>query len=88
MKYQIECTLYAGTSGVVDLGEKTWADVEEWYVKWDTLNVLFEGNSEYTQIDLNSVVQDVVDWKRPTSVSVFARDAQGNVNHDEEIAEA
>lgn len=73
---------------MIDLGEKTWEDVEQWYVKWDTLNVLFNGDSEYTSIDLNSEVQDVVDWKRPTSVSVFAVDEDGEADHDEEIAEA
>lgn len=88
MKYEIDCTLYAGVSGSVDLGDKAWSDVKEWYVKWDTLNVLFNGDSEYTKIDLNSKLKDAeFDWKRPTSVSVFAVGEDGSVDYGKEVAE-
>lgn len=84
-KYQIECVLQAETSSGVDLGGKTWDDVDNWYVKWDTLHVLFVGNSEYTEIALNSEVQDVVDWKHPNSVNVFAVKSDGKVDYDNEL---
>ena len=51
----------------VDLSPKTWDDVVDWYVKWDTLYVKFEDDWKEFQLDSESEV----DIKRPTRVDVY-----------------
>lgn len=51
----------------VDLSPKTWDDVVDWYVKWDTLYVKFEDDWKEFQLDSESEV----DIKRPTLVDVY-----------------
>ncbi len=86
MKYQIECSLHAGTTGCVELPEgRTWDDVATWYVKWDTLYATFKDGTQFDH-DLNSDTFEVIDWKRPKSVEVYAIDEEtGEVNHDKEL---
>lgn len=86
MKYQIECTYLAGPTATVELPDgKTWDDVASWYVKWDTMNIVFKDGTELNE-DLNSTSLEVVDWKRPTSVSIYAIDPDGKTNYEKEIA--
>jgi len=59
-------------SGVVDLSPRTWDDVEDWYIKWDTLHVKFERESEWRKFDINSDTNDSVDWKRPIGADIYA----------------
>ena len=87
--YTIDAGYHAGASANVAFPEgKTWEDVKDWYVKWDILHVQFEGELEMREFPLNSDSLDVIDWKRPTSVSVYATDDEGNTDYDVEIAEA
>jgi nitrate reductase beta subunit len=51
----------------VDLSPKTWDDVQDWYIKWDTLHVKFEG--DWKEFDLFSEVD--TDIKRPARVDVY-----------------
>lgn len=85
--YEINCSLYAGVSGQVELPEgKTWRDVQDWYVKWDTLFVTFK-SGEQSEHPLNSDGLDAIDWKRPRSVEVYAVDEEtGETLYDTEIA--
>ena len=70
--YVIDCTLHAGSRATIELpNDKVWADVTDWYVKWDTLFVQLGADTEYIEISMNSDTIDIVDWKRPAHVSVY-----------------
>ena len=86
--YQIEASYYAGTTGQVEFPEgKTWDDVDGWYVKWDTLHVVFKDNvTEVVEMNINSNTVDIIDWKRPIDVTVFPFDDEGFPDYDKEIA--
>jgi hypothetical protein len=87
-KYEISCSMHAGTTGHVEFPDgKTWTDVEEWYVKWDSLHVQFKGAAAYVEFELNSDSLEVVDWKRPKSVEVYAVSDEGEVDYSETVAE-
>lgn len=85
----VQASYYASTSGTVNLPQgKTWEDVAHWYVKWDTLYLRFKGDDEeYAQIDLDSCVGDIIDWKRPTGVSIYGTDDDGETDYEVELAE-
>ena len=89
-KYCVSATYSTGAQGFVTFPDgKTWEDVEDWYVKWDTLWVQWSGGpEEYEEFSLNSDTSDSTDWKRPIDVSVYAVDADGDVDYNEEVAEA
>lgn len=86
--YNIAATYYAGASANIELPEgKTWADVKHWYIKWDTLFIQWENSREYQGFDLNSDTEDVVDWKRPTSASIYEVNGEtGETDYDKEVA--
>lgn len=64
--------VYSCTGGAtVDLSPHTWADVKEWFVKWDTLHVLFERGTEWVEYELDTDPSEGIDWKRPTSVDIY-----------------
>jgi len=63
----------------VDLSPKTWDDVVDWYVKWDTLYVKFEDDWKEFQLDSESEV----DIKRPTRVDVY----EGQYEYDNFLAD-
>lgn len=74
MRYTIITYLNCCARGAVDLGDKTWDDVENYYVKWDTLSVKFKGEQEWKQYVLDSDVYDGIDWEHPSSVEVYTED--------------
>ena len=77
-QYRIDTTLYASTNGTVTFPKgRTWADVKDWYVKWDTLYVAWTDGTE-ADLALDSETLEVIDWKRPTSVEVYALDDEGD----------
>ena len=85
-QYTINTTYSAGTEGTVVFPEgKSWDDVKDWYVKWDTLHVQFKDSPEWQEFSLDSYVDGIIDWKRPDSVSVFPKSAEGT-DWDTEIA--
>jgi len=87
--YAVEACYNAGTSSRVTFPEgKSWADVKDWFVKWDTLYVLFEGEQTMRELELNSDGLDAIDWKRPTSVSVYPVDADGDVDYEDSVGES
>lgn len=87
MRYQINCTLYAGVSSEIDFPEgRTWADVSTWYVKWDNLHITFSDGTQL-DIELHSDALEAIDWKRPKSVEVLeVNEETGEANYDLEIA--
>ncbi len=84
--YAISATYSTCANGRVVFPEgKTWADVKDWYIKWDTLYALLEGETDYREFELHSDSTDGTDWKRPCYVSVYA-EVDGEVDWDVEIA--
>jgi len=74
---------YSTTSvGVVDLSPKTWGDVKDWYIKWDTLHVQFEGDEQWVEFAINSDASDGVDWKRPGHADIY----EGEFEFKKELA--
>lgn len=86
--YNIDATYYAGTNANVELPEgKTWADVKDWYIKWDVLHIQWELNGEYQEFELRSDSTDCIDWKRPTSASICeVNEETGDTDYDKEVA--
>ncbi|MCP4953184.1 MAG: hypothetical protein GY922_15185 [Proteobacteria bacterium] len=82
-KVCVSQTLYSGTQAVVELPMRnenqsyTWADVEDFYVKWDTLHLTMKDDSTH-EIEMESRTDDeIIDWKRPKSVEVYSLDEKG-----------
>jgi hypothetical protein len=67
----LSVTYHAGGDTTVTLPEgKMWADVREWYIKWDTFYAWFNDDTEFEK-ELNTNVIDGLDSKRPAGVVVF-----------------
>jgi len=69
-------------TGVVDLSPRSWDDVKDWFIKWDSLYVTFHGDSEMHRFEINSQGVDGVDWKRPAFADIYA----GANAFDDELA--
>jgi hypothetical protein len=65
-------------TGSVDL--KTWGDVKDWYIKWDTLHVQFEGDESWVEFGIESDSTDGVDWKRPAHVDIYEGEFEFDVD--------
>lgn len=85
MKYAVEATYITKALGFVEFDEETWDDVEDWYIKWDTLHVKFKGQSEWCEYELNSDATDSTDWKRPGNVTVYNTDGDGLIDYTNEV---
>ena len=72
----IETEYYMYSTAVVDLSPKTWDDVEDWYVKWDKLQVKFKDSDDWEIFDLESDALDGVDWSRPNKADIFEGDRE------------
>jgi len=71
MKVNINANYVTTVSLELELPEgKTWQDVEEYYVKWGTLNIRFKGETDYHQHDMD-VEPSEIDWKRPATINVY-----------------
>lgn len=68
----------ATATGVADLGDKTWDDVNDWYIKWDNLYIQFNGSKDYQELELDSKVIDGIDWKRPDSSTIYKGENEYN----------
>jgi hypothetical protein len=85
-KIAIQASYYTGAEGYATLpDDKTWADVEDWYIKWDTLNLKFKGQEKWECIALDSDSGDSTDWKRPISASIHPTTEDGTADYDEEL---
>ncbi len=68
--YEIDLTYTAYTSTRVTLPDgKTWDDVLDWYIKWNTLHFRLKGEDEYQEIELDFDID--TDTKRPSHVRVL-----------------
>jgi len=77
-KYTITGIYSAATKGTVTFPEgKSWNDVKDWYVKWDTLHVQFKDATEWVDFPMDSGTDEIIDWKRPDSVSVYPESEEG-----------
>lgn len=85
MKYAIQATYITEAIGFVLFEEETWDDVEDWYIKWDTLHVKFKGQNEWREYELNSDSTDGTDWKRPKNVTVYNTDTDGLIDYTNEV---
>lgn len=80
-------SLYAGSTADIELPEKyTWDDVEDLFIKWDTLHLFMKDNRTF-EIELDSSTDDIVDWKRPKYVQVYSADEDGEPDFDDVIYE-
>lgn len=70
----VHCTYYGGTLSNITLPlHKTWADVEDCYIKWNTLHIKFKGEDSYGEYELNFHLESD-DMKRPVSYSILSED--------------
>jgi hypothetical protein len=85
---EINATYYTGATARVTFKDgKTWKDVKDWYIKWDTLNVLFNDETDWDAYPLESSSDpDATDWKRPISVSIHPYLDSGDVDYDTDYA--
>lgn len=82
MIINVNTTLHCATVGTVDLPIESWDEINECFVKWDTLHYTTDGD-EWKTVELNSDQSDeCVDWKRPIHFSVSDK-ATGKTYHDE-----
>jgi hypothetical protein len=81
MKYAIMADYTTFTTTHVEFPEgKTWADVGEWYIKWHKLNVLFNGETEYQEFELDE--EHSSDWKRPSASEIRPVSDEGEIDWD------
>ena len=59
-----------------------WEQVEEWFVKWDTLHYKLKNEQTWKEICLNSNQEECIDWKRPNSTVI--RDEHDNLLAEDE----
>ena len=78
----ISATYSLTAVGLVDLSPKTWGDVKDWYIKWDTLHVQFKGDEGWVEFGINSDSTDGVDWKRPRHADIY----EGEFKFEKELA--
>ena len=74
----IDTEYYMTATATVNLSPKTWDDVEDWYIKWDKLQVKFKDADDWKSFDLESDTDDGVDWKRPISADIYDADDLDN----------
>jgi hypothetical protein len=71
----------------VELPEgKTWSDVKSYGVKWGTLYVTFNDDTEW-ETNLEGPSMENADWKRPDDVNVYGeKDGYADFENDLEAA--
>ncbi len=71
MKLLITTTYTATPTATIELPIKSWDEVKDWYIKWDTLHYTTDGIT-WNEIILNSLNDlDIIDWKRPGSTDIY-----------------
>jgi hypothetical protein len=80
MKLKVSTTLECSTTAKIDLPINSWNDIKNWYIKWDYLHYTLHG--EKYEVQLNSTIGEVIDWKHPTSSIIH--DAKTKEYLDEE----
>jgi len=79
VKYIVNTTYTADSDNEIDFPEgRTWSDVAEWYVKWHTLYLRYTDTEAWSEIDLGEIGGEVIDIKRPSTVSIFLANDDGS----------
>lgn len=74
-KIAVRSTYRTDAIGYAELPDgKTWDDVFDWHIKWDTLHVQFKGAPYWHEIELNSDSSDDTDRKWPIRATVHPFD--------------
>ena len=78
--FQFLSSYYAEAMSQIELPIDDWDEVDEWYIKWDTLHYNLKSDPDnWQEVEFDSDTTDVVDWKRPTNVEVQSLDENGDV---------
>ena len=71
MKVSINANYVQTVNIEIDLPNgKTWDDVDNFFVKWGTLNIQFKGEKEYHEFEMDNEPSEC-NWKNPDSVTVY-----------------
>jgi len=54
-----------------------WADIESWYVKWNSFFYQIKGQDAFQELPLDDVSIEDLDCKRPSSVEIEEVDEDG-----------
>ena len=78
--FQFLSSYYAEAMSQIELPIDDWDEVDDWYIKWDTLHYNLKSDPDnWQEVEFDSDTTDVVDWKRPTNVEVQSLDEDGDV---------
>jgi len=78
--FQLLSSHYSVTMSQIELPIKDWDEIDEWYVRWDTLHCNLKSDPDnWQEVELGSDTGDVIDWKHPTGVEVQSLDENGDV---------
>ncbi len=84
-KFVVVASYYCTTADTIELPDgKTIEDIKECWIKWGTLHCVFNDDTEFEK-DMGC--EQEVDWKRPSEVSVYPADEDGNADYSVDIAE-
>lgn len=83
MKLVVEVSYVAYNSHTIELPEgKTWDDVENFWVKWDTVNIVFRGEDTPHSYEMGSGDPDRIDFKHPETLWVYTASEDGDADYD------
>lgn len=83
MNVRVSTELYCYPVSEIDIPVKTWEEIREWFVKWDTFHYTVDGKN-WEEISLNNDTMDAVDWKRPISVRITDSLSEQTYYNDDE----
>jgi hypothetical protein len=70
MKITIDASYSVGSSTDVDIPVDSWDQVKDCYVKWDVFHYTLD-NVEWKEVSLGDLSLGNIDFKRPSSLSVY-----------------
>jgi hypothetical protein len=70
MKITIDASYLVGSSTDVDIPVDSWDQVKDCYVKWDVFHYTLD-NVEWKEVPLGDLSLGNIDFKRPSSLSVY-----------------
>jgi hypothetical protein len=73
MNIKISTTYSCYIEGFVDLGDHTFDDIKDWYIKWHTFHYTFDGTA-WLEEEIGGDIIESVDMKRPLSTEIYSED--------------
>lgn len=70
MKITVDASYSVGSSTDVDIPVDSWDQVKDCYVKWDVFHYTLD-NVEWKEVPLGDLSLGDIDYKRPSSLSVY-----------------